>query len=249
MGPRLLSLRIADSADAWAGAGFVVDRSDDQPRIWLGGVALEFSAVVPKNSDREASGIVGWHIADTADGGAMAGLTATAPPPSPPSDPPPHPNAVTAIDHVVVAAPDLVAAENAFADAGVVARGRRDTTAGGRPMRQVFFVAETAVIEMIGAPNSNDPNPADLELSESGATATTEPTNPTGPASPEDAARFWGLALVTSDMAGSAAVLGEGLGSPKAAVQPGRSIATLRHRHFGLSVRTALMTPRAPGQA
>lgn len=63
-----------------------------------------------------------------------------------------------------------------------------------------------------------------------------------GPASEGDV-RFWGLTLVVRDLDAAAEFLGDRLGEPKDAVQPGRRIATLR-REAGLSVPLALMTPR-----
>jgi hypothetical protein len=62
-----------------------------------------------------------------------------------------------------------------------------------------------------------------------------------GPA--EGEVRFWGLTVVVEDLDAAAERLGERLGRVKAAVQPGRRIATLRPE-AGLSVPLALMTPR-----
>ena len=56
---------------------------------------------------------------------------------------------------------------------------------------------------------------------------------------------FWGLALVAPDLEATAAGLGEHVGEARAAVQPGRRIATLR-RSAGLSLPVALMSPRRP---
>ena len=57
------------------------------------------------------------------------------------------------------------------------------------------------------------------------------------------APRLWGLVVVVADLDAAADALGDRLGAPKAAVQPGRRIATVR-REAELSVPLALMTPR-----
>ena len=59
----------------------------------------------------------------------------------------------------------------------------------------------------------------------------------------EGPASFWGLVLVVDDLDVAAARLGPLLGTPRAAVQPGRRIATVR-REAGLGTAVALMTTR-----
>jgi hypothetical protein len=56
------------------------------------------------------------------------------------------------------------------------------------------------------------------------------------------AARFWGLTVVVEDLEALAERLGEQLGTIRAAVQPGRRIATLRES-AGLSTNLAFMDP------
>ena len=63
------------------------------------------------------------------------------------------------------------------------------------------------------------------------------------PADDERAAHFYGLAFTVTDLEAAAALLGDGLGRVKDAVQPGRRIATLRHARYDISVPVALMTP------
>jgi hypothetical protein len=58
-----------------------------------------------------------------------------------------------------------------------------------------------------------------------------------------DAPALWGLVVVVADLDVVAARLGDALGTPRPAVQPGRRIATVR-RSAGLSTELALMTPR-----
>jgi hypothetical protein len=64
-----------------------------------------------------------------------------------------------------------------------------------------------------------------------------------GDVDPPGPARFWGLVAVVTDIDAAAARLGDGLGTPRDAVQPGRRIATARGA-AGLGVPLALMTPR-----
>lgn len=54
---------------------------------------------------------------------------------------------------------------------------------------------------------------------------------------------FWGLTLVAEDLDALKADLGDLLGEPKDAVQPGRRIATLS-REAGVGMPLAFMTPR-----
>jgi hypothetical protein len=55
-------------------------------------------------------------------------------------------------------------------------------------------------------------------------------------------ARFWGLVVIVNDLEALADRLGERLGTIRPAVQPGRSIATLR-KSAGLSLAVAFMDP------
>ena len=59
-------------------------------------------------------------------------------------------------------------------------------------------------------------------------------------------ARLWGLALAVDSLERCAEVLGDNLGKPRDAVQPGRRIATLR-RSADLAIPIAFMSlgPRA----
>ncbi|MDQ2677030.1 MAG: VOC family protein [Actinomycetota bacterium] len=59
----------------------------------------------------------------------------------------------------------------------------------------------------------------------------------------EEPARFWGITAVVSDIDSAAELLGDSLGSVKAAVQPGRRIATVRPEAVG-GLPLALITPR-----
>jgi hypothetical protein len=66
-----------------------------------------------------------------------------------------------------------------------------------------------------------------------------------GTEDPSAPARFWGLVVVVPDLEALARRLGSQLGSARAAVQPGRQIATLRSS-AGVGPAVAFMTPE-PG--
>jgi hypothetical protein len=59
---------------------------------------------------------------------------------------------------------------------------------------------------------------------------------------PDGDTRFWGLVAIVSDLDALCERLGDDLGEPRPAVQPGRRIATLR-RSAGLGPAIAFMDP------
>ena len=81
-------------------------------------------------------------------------------------------------------------------------------------MRQAFLWAGDVILE-VGGPHQPDGD---------------------GPAS------LWGMVVVVPDLDATATLLGDDLGSPRDAVQPGRRIATVR-RDSGVSVPLAFITP------
>lgn len=89
---------------------------------------------------------------------------------------------------------------------------RRTRDAG--KMTQAFFRMGEVILEVVGPPEPSGDGPASL----------------------------WGLVVVVSDLEACAARLGEHLGSPRDAVQPGRRIATVRPSS-GVGVPLAFMTP------
>lgn len=125
-----------------------------------------------------------------------------------------HPNGVIALDHLVLISPDLARTTAALGTIGLEPRRTRSTDTYGAPMQQVFFRAGTTILELIG------------------------PEVPS-----EGPAAFFDLAHTVADLDATATLLGDALGAVKDAVQPGRRIATLRHRDVGMSVATAFMSP------
>ena len=132
-----------------------------------------------------------------------------------------HPNGITALDHVVAISSDLDRTVAALQAAGLdLRRVREEPTPAGAP-RQAFFRLGAEILEVVQAP------PEAIER--------------TGGDKP---AFLWGLAFVAPDLDATVAKLGEHVSEVRDAVQPGRSIATLR-RSAGLALPIALMTPAA----
>lgn len=210
----LTELIVGDDPATWKDAGFNVD--GDHSRIG--------SVIVRLVGTAAGRGIRGWHLAGLSEPDAsgdpptldglptthqadVEGVEADA-------DDPSHPNGVRAIDHVVVASPDLGRTVATFESHGLEARRVRDVGTPDSPRQQVFFWIGQPILELVG------------------------PTTPSG----DGPARFYGLALTSDDLDATAAYLGERVGRVKDAVQPGRRIATLRHRDLDISVPIAFMS-------
>ena len=152
--------------------------------------------------------ILGWSLRGAPTGRSPTAASTGCPPPRRtrrrPSRPS-TPNGATYIDHVVLLSPDLARTTAAIEALGVALRGERDSDTYGAPMRQHFFRLGEVILELIGSPD----------------------------AAGEGDPGFFGLAHTVADLDAAAALLGEHLGDAKDAVQPGRRIATLRHRELG----------------
>jgi hypothetical protein len=161
-------------------------------------------------------GLIGWTLegAIPADDG-IDGLPTTVA--HAPADPPPgrHPNGVSGIDHVVVATPDAARTFEALEAAGFELRRVRDAGTPEQPRRQGFLLLAEALLEVVG------------------------PVEPEG----EGPASFWGMTLVADDLDATVAALGDRVGAPRDAVQPGRRIAVVT-REAGLGLPVAIMSPR-----
>jgi hypothetical protein len=181
-------------------------------RCQIGTVRLRFTGQQP------GVGIAGWslrEIASTALDGLPTTISAEPLPPAAPA----HPNGVSAIDHVVAASPELDRSVAALQAAGLdLRRLREEPTPAGAP-RQAFFRLGGEILELIQEPEQ--------VIERAG-----------GPGHP---ARFWGLALQVEDLDSTVEWLGEHVSAARAAVQPGRRIATVR-RSAGLAVPLALMS-------
>jgi hypothetical protein len=207
--PTLDELTVADAPAAWSACGFRVDGDTcvvGRTRIRLVG------------DGGERRGLTGWSLRDVATTD-LDGLATTRSELLPSPEAPPHPNGVTALDHVVAISSDLDRTVAALEDTGLdLRRIREQPTPAGAP-RQAFFRLGEVVLEIVQEPE--------------GATARAGGDRP---------AFFWGLAFLVPDLDGAVATLGDRVGAARPAVQPGRRIATLR-RSAGLSLPVALITP------
>jgi hypothetical protein len=193
----------------------------DRPEAWAAaGFAVSEPGTVTLGSttvrlDSSGDGFVAWHLDDVDVDADLDGLVSTAIVAAPGATD--HPNGIASIDHVVVRTGDTDRTVAAFGAVGLHPRGERATASYGAPMRQVFFWAGDVIVELIG-PDEGEPT-------------TDEP------------ASVFGLALSATDLDATAAHLGDLLGTPKDAVQPGRRIAGLRGRQVGISLPIAVMSP------
>jgi catechol 2,3-dioxygenase-like lactoylglutathione lyase family enzyme len=136
----------------------------------------------------------------------------------------PHPNGTVSIDHLVVITPDLDRTTAVLQDAGFDLRRVREGETPGGSHRQAFFRMGELILELVEAPEG-----------------TKIAADPGGPA------RLWGISFLVDDLEATAAALGDDLGEPRDAVQPGRRIATVASK-AGLGPAVAFMTP-GPGAA
>jgi hypothetical protein len=230
-------ITLADDPDRWEALGFAVSGET----LLLGAVRLVLTGRVA------GRGILGWSLCDLIstqlDGlptvASDASVSRAEEPPTAPTDEPPHtseprhteapgaqiatpthPNGIAAIDHVVAMSPQLDRSVRALQAAGLdLRRIREQPTPAGAP-RQAFFRLGEIILELVQEPE---------EVVEA------RPEGSDGPA------HFWGLALLSDDLDRTVERLGSHSSEIRAAVQPGRRIATLR-RSAGLSIPVATMS-------
>jgi hypothetical protein len=199
----------------------------DEPAAWsAAGFAVEGelcevgSVRLRLEGPARGRGIVAWSLRG-AGSLEFDGLPTTA------SEQPPaagarHPNGVVSIDHLVVITPDLDRSTAALREAGFDLRRLREGPTPGGSARQAFFRMGEVILELVAAPEG-----------------TRIAADPAGPA------RLWGISFLVEELERTAAALGDLVGEPRAAVQPGRRIATLR-KAAGLGPAIAFMSP-GPG--
>ncbi len=163
-------------------------------------------------------GLSGWSLREI-EAGELDGLATARSDRPPPSECPAHANGITALDHVVAISPALERTVRALREAGLdLRRIREEPTPAGAP-RQAFFRLGATILEVVQ-----------------------EPPEASERAGGDRPAFFWGLAFVAPDLDATVAGLGDRVSEIRAAVQPGRRIATLR-RSAGLAAPVALITP------
>lgn len=211
-------IEVADPPEAWTRAGFSVDPGGGAGQACqVGGVRIRLVG------DGRGTGITGWSLRGLPVSGAQGSIGDLDGIPTKRSDtdaapPATHPNGVIAIDHVVLFSPDLARTVASLGTIGLAPRRERDGELGGRPIRQVFFRLGEVILEVVGSPETAIDGPSTL----------------------------WGITYTVDDIDATAAFFGDHAAPVKDAVQPGRRISTIRHKDFGMSVRTAVIsaTPR-----
>jgi len=163
-------------------------------------------------------GIVSWSLRDAAItelDGLPTGMSTVRP-----ASPAEHPNGARRIDHVVVVTPDLERTTAALAAAGIERRRVREVPIDkARTLHQGFFRLGEVILEVVDG----------------------MPLDPASEPAPGAPAAFWGLVFVVADLDAAAAQLGDRLGTPRDAVQPGQRIATFR-RGASLGLPVALIS-------
>jgi hypothetical protein len=137
----------------------------------------------------------------------------------PAAEPPPNGLGAISVDHVVLATPDLPRTVEAFEQALriTVRRVRSEPTGSGARLHQAFFRLGESILEVVGPPEV-DPQYADHP------------------------AQLNGIVLSVLDLEGVCDRLGpDVVSAPKAAMQQGRRIATIR-KSAGLGLPVALLS-------
>lgn len=203
----------------------------DEPESWealgfsLDGEVCQIAGVRVRLAGKDAGeGLVSWSLRGL-QGEELDGLPTVRS--QHPALPPAlvHPNGVSEIDHVVAVSPSFERSVTALQAAGLdLRRVREEPTPAGAP-RQAFFRLGREILELVQEP--------------------AEVTEQNG--GPDRPARFWGLALLVDDLDRTVLAMGPHASEPRAAVQPGRRIATLK-RSAGLAVPVALMSRDERGE-
>ena len=212
----LAELTIAADPERWRAVGFEVEDGV----LRAGSIAIALAG-------REAGrGIVRWSLRNPAnptagpEGDDFDGLPTSVLNGAAPAPAPRHENAVIGLDHVVAFSPSLERTIERLRGAGLDFRRLREGATPAGAMRQAFFVVGDAVLEVVEHPPGT-PQAEDRDAP----------------------AHFYGLAFVVDDLDACAARMGDALGTPRDAIQPGRRIATAR-KDAGLGPPVAFMTPR-----
>lgn len=162
--PALLALRIGAEPEAWRRCGFSVG---DSGLLRAGGILIVLDP-------QSGTGLSAWQTTT-----AIPGLRSFSAPPA--ADAPAvHPNAVTGVDHVVIATGAIDETTAAFVEAGCEVRAERRAELGGTDVLQRFLPMGGALAELV------------------------EPQPPTG-----SGPAFWGITFVCSDLGSLPSLVGE----------------------------------------
>lgn len=150
----MLTLAIADPADAWVDLGFAVDAGVCR----VGEVCFALGASGGRGV-RAWSGpaVDGLAACDAVGGGGPGDAHAQA---GDGADAPAHANGVVALDHLVITTPNHERTLAAFEAAGYDLRRMRETDSYGAPMRQGFFKHGSVVLEVVGPASPMGDTPA-----------------------------------------------------------------------------------------
>jgi hypothetical protein len=196
----------------------------DDPDNWralgftVDGEECQLGAVRMRFTNGGTRGIVGWSLRGLGST-ELDGLPTSASERPPPQGAVEHANGALAIDHVVAFSPALDRSVQVLQQAGLdLRRIREEPTPTGAP-RQAFFRLGAEILELVQEPAE--------AVSQLGG--------------PDHPSRFWGLAVLVADIDHARELMAPHATEPRAAVQPGRRIATVR-RSAGLTVPLALMS-------
>jgi hypothetical protein len=149
--PRLTGVVVGDEPAAWQALGFPVVGD----RFTVGGVTVRLAGA------DGARGILGWEL-DPPAGAAVDGLAPAEVHgvPAPAADPTAVPSgrgyAVAALDHLVVATPDLERTTAALGGLDLRPRRTVDAARGDVGVRYRFFLLGTCVLELVGPAEPTD---------------------------------------------------------------------------------------------
>lgn len=206
-------ISLGDEPEAWSAIGFDVTaqvHTNSAASVRLGNTTVVLTG--------SGAGFIGWTVDGIIDPiEAMVALDPRVGESIESGEP--HPNGITAIDHVVVNTGDVDRTAAALSGAGLQCRGSRSTTSYGSPMRQQFYWLGDVILELVG-PDEGEPT-------------SSEP------------AGLFGLALVSDDLEETVAGLGDLADTPRNAVQRGRRIAGIRGGRVGISLPLAVMSPHS----
>lgn len=222
-GPSLIELDLPGSPTTWSDLGFVV--VDD--RITLDNLVLVVGSPEPRLAlDPVPDGVGDWlglpvrPISGQRHGGQTsadeAGTTSAT------SATTATPNRITGVDHIVIMTPEERSTVESIAMLGWEIRRERLSTIAGVDAVQRFVWAGAVLLEIV------TPVARNQESDE-------EPV----------AAQVWGVSFASSDLDETVSFLGPRSGPPRAAVQPGRRIATLQRGVVDHRLHVAIMTARA----